>query len=136
MKKKLPSALVSKNLRALGVGGTLGAACGVALYFTAPAVRDAGLPLDALTALGAAVGTALHHAVLPLLAILAHYRRMLEIELARRVGWMTGELAARIMQTLQERYFLGSERGAPHEPKRPPAPASVRSLPVRGYGRR
>ena len=136
MKKKMPHAIVAKNLRALGVGGTVGAAAGVALYFMAPAVRRAGISLDTSSALGAAVGTALHHSVLPVLAVVAHYRRMLEIELARRVGWIAAESAADIMQTIQERYFLGSERRARRQPKRPPVPANVRSLPVRGYGRR
>ena len=140
MKKQMPHAIVAKNLRALGVGGTVGAAAGAALYFMAPAVRRAGISLDTSSALGAAVGTALHHSVLPLLAVLTHYRRMLEIVLARRVGWMTAESAARIMATIQERYFLGSDRGvktrAPRHPRHPPVPATVRSLPVRDYGRR
>lgn len=131
MKKTMPHAVVARNLRALGVGGTVGAAAGVALYFMAPAVGRAGVSLDTASALGAAVGTALHHSVVPLLAVLTHYRRMLEIELACRVGWMTSESAAFMMQTIQERYFLGSARRAPPRATRPPRQATVRSLPVR-----
>jgi hypothetical protein len=108
MKKKTPQAIVVRNLRTVGVGGTLGAAAAVALYFTVPAVGRAGISLDALTALGVAVGGAVHHAMLPVLAILAHYRRMLELVLARRVGWMTDESTQWMMQVIQERYFLGS----------------------------
>lgn len=110
MKTHIPRAIVARNLRAVGVGGTVGAAAAVALYFMAPAVRRSGISLDAVTALGAAVGTAVHHSILPVLAMLGHYRRMLELVLARRVGWMTDESTARIMQTIQERYFLGSDK--------------------------
>ena len=61
MKTHIPRAIVARNLRAVGVGGTVGAAAAVALYFMAPAVRRSGISLDAVTALGAAVGTAVHH---------------------------------------------------------------------------
>src|SRR2546423_290980 len=106
-----------KTLRSLGTGGALGAAAGIGAYSLAPSLRATGLSLQVAAGIGAAVGTALHRAITPLLPCLNHYRQMAEIQTEVWLGLMPKELADQLRTELQLRYFLGERhpgaRGSP-----------------------
>jgi hypothetical protein len=108
---------ILKTLRSLGTGGLLGGAAGVGAYVLVPSVRATGLSLQVAAGVGAAVGTALHRAITPLLPCLNHYRQMAEIQAELWLGLMSKELAEQLRTELQLRYFLGERhpgaRGSP-----------------------
>jgi hypothetical protein len=108
---------ILKTLRSLGTGGALGGAAGIGAYILMPSVRATGLSLQVTAGVGAAVGTALHRAITPLLPCLNHYRQMAEIQTELWLGLMPKELAEQLRTELQVRYFLGNghpgARGSP-----------------------
>ena len=108
---------ILKTLRSLGTGGALGGAAAVGAYILLPSLRATGLSLHAAAGIGAAVGTALHRTITPLLPCLTHYRQMVEIQTELSLGLMPKELADQLRTELQLRYFLGGRcpraRGSP-----------------------
>lgn len=106
-----------KTLRSLGTGGALGGAAAIGAYALVPSLGATGLSVQTAAGIGAAVGTALHRAITPVLPCLTHYRQMMEIQAEWRLGLMPQELAAQLRTELQLRYFLGerhrSARGSP-----------------------
>jgi hypothetical protein len=98
------------TLRSLGTGGLLGGAAGIGAYALLPSVRATGLTVQVAAGAGAAVGTALHRAITPLLPCLNHYRQMVEIQAEVWLGLMPKELADQLRTELQLRYFLGDGR--------------------------
>jgi hypothetical protein len=108
---------ILKTLRSLGTGGALGGAVGIGAYILAPSLRATGLSLEVTAGIGAAVGTALHRTITPLLPCLTHYRQMVEIQAELWLGLMPKELADQLRTELQLRYFLGGRypgpRGSP-----------------------
>jgi hypothetical protein len=101
---------ILKTLRSVGTGGALGCAAGIGVYALTPSVRASGVTLQFAAGLGAAVGTALHRAISPLLPCLNHYRQMVEIQTEVWLGLMPKELAEQLRTELQLRYFLGAGR--------------------------
>ena len=108
---------ILKPLRSLGTGGLLGSAAGIGAYVLLPSVRAAGLSLQVAAGVGAAVGTAVHRAITPVLPCLNHYRQMAEIQAEVWLGLMSKDLAEQLRTELQLRYFLGEgqprARGSP-----------------------
>lgn len=107
---------ILKTLRSLGTGGALGGAAGIGAYILVPSVSATGLSLQVTAGVGAAVGTALHRAITPLLPCLNHYRQMSEIQVEVWLGLMSKDLAEQLRTELQLRYFLGERarsRGSP-----------------------
>jgi hypothetical protein len=100
-----------KTLRSLGTGGALGGAAGIGAYTLVPSLRATGLSLQMTAGIGAAIGTALHRAITPVLPCLTHYRQMIEIQAELWLGLMPKELADQLRTELQLRYFLGVRHG-------------------------
>jgi hypothetical protein len=108
---------ILKTLRSVGTGGLLGGAAGIGAYVLLPSIPATGLSLQMAAGAGAAVGTAVHRAITPLLPCLNHYRQMAEIQAEVWLGLMPKELAEQLRTELQLRYFLGGgppgARGSP-----------------------
>ena len=95
-----------KTLRSASPGASIGLSLGIAAHALLPTIHAA---MNARTAglIGMALGAALGRLLLPPVCWCGFLIRMVYIQLAERVNWITASQAAQMRRELNSRFLLG-----------------------------